>query len=40
MIHDELTKLADEAEDDEDEESDDEKEEDSRPAGKVEAWLW
>lgn len=37
MIHDELTKLADEAEDDEDEESDDEKEEDSRPAGKVEA---
>lgn len=40
MIHDELTKLADEAEDEEDEESDDEKEEDSRPAGKVEAWLW
>lgn len=37
MIHDELTKLADEAEDEEDEESDDEKEEDSRPAGKVEA---
>lgn len=34
MIHDELTRLADEAEDDEDDESDDEKENISKPAGK------
>lgn len=34
MIHDELTRLADEAEDDEDDESDDEKEDISKPAGK------
>lgn len=40
MIHDELTRLADEAEDDEDDESDDEKEDISKPAGKkVETWL-
>lgn len=34
MIHDELTRLADEAEDDEDDDSDDEKEDISKPAGK------